>query len=897
MPLFSRLFGRSSRYNDLSVSIEEHIAERADELEEQGMPRAQAEQTARREFGNVALISERSREAWQWPLLESIVADLKFAFRRLLKSPGFFTTVLLTLAVGIGANTAVFSVINSILLKPLPYPNPDQLVAVWMRAPGAAGLLSFTEGLRLSPSMYLTYAAHNRVFQAIGVWVPGTANVTGLAQPEEVHTTYISGGVLETLNVPPVAGRWMTAAEQAPHTHQVVMLSYGYWQRRFGGDPLVIGRNIDVDSQSREIVGVMPRGFEVVNQNFDLLIPLQFDPTHQTLAGFGFNGIARLKPGVTIAEADSDIVRMLQIWMNTWTNGYGDDPHFYEKVWKVAPAIRPMKQDVIGNIASVLWLVMGTIGLVMLIACINIANLLLVRAEGRHQELAVRTALGASRTRIAREVLVECVLLALMGGAIGVVFAEAGLRLLADIGPANLPRLNEISLDARSIAFTLALSLFSALLFGAIAAIKSMRPSASLSMASSNRTAGTSRERQRGRSILVIAQVAMAMVLLISAVLMIRTLAALHAVDPGFTDAGHLETLRISIPDQLIPAPQMATRVENDIADKLAAIPGVSSVGFARSVPMDEIDPDWNEITIEHKDEKTVGLPMRLFNYVSPGYFQSAGTRLVAGRDFTWTDLYGLRPTGIVSENLARESWGSATAAIGKRFRILPTQPWTEVIGVAADVRENGVDEAAPATVYWPAEMTNPFVPGQIQSIRTVTFVIRTPQAGNEALLAEIQRAVWQVNANLPVASIETLGDIYNRSMARTSFTLVMLSIAASMALALGILGIYGVISYSVSQRTREIGIRLALGAQKRELRWMFIRSALVLTCIGAVIGLAGAASLARLIKALLFGVSPLDPLTFAAVPIILCAAAALAAYLPARRAASVDPMQALRAD
>jgi hypothetical protein len=281
------------------------------------MSRAQAEQTARREFGNVALIEQRSREQWQWQRLESFLADLKFTLRRLRKSPGFAITLLLTLAIGIGANTAVFTVLDGILLKPLPYPQPEQLVAVWLHAPGAAGLANFAEGLRLSPSMYLTFAEHNRTLQSIGVWVSGTANVTGIAQPEEVHTTSISDGVLQTLNVPPTAGRWILTADQVPRSHPVVMLSYGYWQRRFGGDPSVIGRNIQVDSQTREIVGVMPRGFEVVNQDFDLLIPLAFDPRHQILAGFGFNGIARLRPGATIGEADADIARMLNIWMDS----------------------------------------------------------------------------------------------------------------------------------------------------------------------------------------------------------------------------------------------------------------------------------------------------------------------------------------------------------------------------------------------------------------------------------------------------------------------------------------------------------------------------------------------------------------------------------------------------
>ena len=896
MAWFERIFRRDHLYGELDEEMREHIEEKTEQLMRlENLSRDEARQAALRAFGNPTLAATQSQEVWQWSGIESFLMDLKLGFRRLRKLPGFAATVLLTLAIGIGANTAVFTVLDSILLKPLPYPQPEQLVAVWLHAPGAAGLANFAEGLRLSPSMYLTFAEHNRTFQSIGVWISGTANVTGIAKPEEVPTTYISDGVLQSLNVPPAAGRWILTAEQAPRSHEVVMLSYGYWQRRFGGDPSVVGRNIEVDSQTREIVGVMPRGFEVVDQKFDLLIPLALDPRHQILAGFRFNGIARLRPGMTVGEADADIARMLDIWMDSWTNGDGGDPHFY-KTWRISGAIRPMKQEIIGTVGSVLWVVMSTIGVVMLIACTNVANLLLVRVEGRQQELAIRAALGAGRARIAREVLSESVLLALLGGAAGIGIAEAGLRLLSAIGPANLPRLDEISLDGRSIAFTFGLSLVSALLFGTMAAIKSMRPAASLAHASA-RTASTSRERQRGRNLLVIAQVAMAMVLLISAVLMIRTLAALREVDPGFADAKHVQTLRIAIPQQLIPDAQTTMRLENSIANKLAAIPGVDSAGFARNVPMDGIEPAWNNIFIEGKDEQAGSAPMRLFNYVSPGYFHSAGTRLVAGRDYTWDDIYGLRPVGIVSENLARESWGSAQAAIGKHFRIMPNQPWVEVVGVAQNVRQNGVSEEAPAIVYWPVMVKLPWANNSIDTEREVTFVVHSDRAGTESLRSEIERTVWQVNGSLPVASMQTLGEIYSRSMARTSFTLVMLGIAAAMALALGVIGIYGVISYAVSQRRREIGIRLALGAPKRDLRWMFVRSALALTGIGVVIGLGLAAAVARLLKSLLYGVSPLDPVSFLAVPVILAAAAALASYLPASRAAGIDPADTLRAE
>ncbi len=897
MQWFAQFFSRRRRYEDISISIQEHIEERTEELMVDGIARKQAEQTARREFGNVTLLEERSREVWQWPAFDSILADLKFAFRRLRKSAGFAATVLLTLAIGIGANTTVFSVVNGVLLKPLPYPDSERLVSLWLNAPGAGGLANFSNGLQLSASMYFTFREHNRTFQSMGIWTPSNASVTGVAEPEQVRTEMISDGVLQTLDVPPAVGRWLAQADQDPHGGKTAMLSYGYWQRRFGGDRNVIGRVIQVDAQSREIVGVMPRGFRMVDRDFDLLIPLALDRTNQKLAGFGYSGIARLKPGIQLAQADADIARLIPVWMDSWSNGPGTNPHYYE-IWRITPGFRSLKQLVIGNISSVLWVVMATVGLVMLIVCTNVANLLLVRAESRHQELSIRAALGASRMRIVRELLIESVSLGIFGGVIAVGVAFASLRLLLAIGPADLPRLSEISLDASSLGFTLALSVFSGLLFGSISALRYARTQSSATMGSATRTASAGRARQRSRSVLVMAQVSMALILLVSAVLMIRTFAALRNVEPGFADPQHVQTMHIWIPDLLISDPQTVTHIQNNISDKLAAIPGVTSVGFAGAVPMENTDPNWDEIRVEGKIYEGGEPPLRLFNFVSPAYFNAMGTRLVAGRDFTWTDLYDLRPRVIVSENFARESWGSASAAVGKRLRQFSNSPWQEVIGVVEDVRVHGVDEKAPAIVYWPAMLNNPYTPKPtIDAPRFVTFAIRSDRAGTENFLKQVQRAVWSVNASLPLASVNTMQEIYSQSLARTSFTLVMLAIAGAMALALSLIGIYGVISYAVSQRTREIGIRLALGAQKGALRWMFVRSALALTGVGVVIGLGAAAALMRLMKTLLFGISPLDPLTFLAVPLILATAAALASYLPARRAAGVDPVEALRAE
>ncbi|HTC89607.1 MAG TPA: ABC transporter permease, partial [Bryobacteraceae bacterium] len=762
---------------------------------------------------------------------------------------------------------------------------------------GAAGLASFSDGLRLSPSMYFTYAEHNRTFQSLGVWVTGTANVTGLADPEQVRTVAVSDGVLEALDVPPAVGRWLSAADQIPRSRETVMLSYGYWQRRFGGDRSVVGRTITVDSRPRQIVGVMPRAFRLVNAEFDLIVPVTFDRGKLILAGFGFQGIGRLKPRVTIAQANADLARLLPVWMTTWSNGPGTNGKIYE-TWRITPALRALKQEVVHNVSDVLWVVMGTIALVMLIACANVTNLMLVRAEARQQELAIRAAIGAGWGRIVRGLLVESVMLGLGGGALGIGVAVAGLRLLAAIGPANLPRISEISLDATALGFTLGLSLLSGLLFGLIPAMKYAAPRISATLGSAGRTSSVSRTRHRTRHMLAVVQVALALVLLISAGLMIRTFQTLRTIEPGFADPAHLQTVRISIPESLIAKPEQVIRIQNDIQDKLAAIAGVTSVGFANDMPMEGFGSMWDSIFVEDKTYPATEIPpLRYYKYVSPQFFHSAGTRIVAGRDLTWTEVYSLRPVVILSDNLARELWGSPSAAVGKRIREFSWLPWREVVGVAEDVRENGVDQKSPEIVYWPSLGTNIFGPSPLNAIRSVTFVVRSDRAGTESFLNQVRQAVWSVNASLPVASVRTMQEIYGESLARASFTLVMLAIAGAMALVLGVIGLYGVISYAVSQRRREIGIRLALGAEPNELRKMFVLQGLTLAGVGVILGLAAASTLMRLMKSLLFGISPFDPLTYAAVPVVLVAAAMLASYLPARRASAVDPVEALRAE
>jgi predicted permease len=895
MNWLKQLFSRRRIYNDLSDEMQQHIDEKIEDLVAEGMSKKVATAVARREFGNLRLLEEDSRDVWRWLSIENFFADVRYGLRMLRHNSVFTTVGLLTIAIGIGANAAVFTVVNSVLLKPLHYPKAEELVSLHQVAPGAAGLADFENGLLLSPSMYFTYAENNRTFQSLGVWDTGTASVTGLAEPEQVRVVDLSDGVLQALDVAPEVGRWFSAADQVPNGPARAMLSYGYWQSRFGGDRSAIGRNIQVDSRPLEIIGVMPQGFRFVDTDFDLIRPFQFDRGKLILAGFGFHGIARLKPGVTIAQANADLTRMLPIWMDSFTNGKGSNPHIYE-TWKITPMIRPLKQEVVGNVSEALWVVMGTIGLVMLIACANVTNLLLVRVESRQQELAVRAALGAGRPRIISGLLVESVMLGMLGGIVGLGLAYAGVRFLAAIGPANLPRLSEISVDARTLGFAFLISVLSGLLFGLVPALKYAGPRASLELRSAGRTISVSRERHRARNLMVVGQVAMALVLLVSAGLMIRTFEALRAVDPGFTDARHLQVTRISFPGLLIPETDRVTRTQSQILDKLSAIPGVKSVGFGGEMPMEGFDSGWDTIFIEGKTyPKGVLPPLHFYKPVSPGFFTAAGTRLIAGRELTWDDVYGLRPVVMVSENLAREAWGTPANAIGKRLTEDPGLPWREVIGVIQDVHEKGVQEKATEIVYWPPMVENLYGTGPAQPIRDVTFVVRSDRAGTESFLNEIRQAVWSVNSNLPLASVHTMQEVYDKSLARTSFTLVMLGIASAMALALGIIGIYGVISYTVSQRRREIGIRLALGAQGTAVMSMVLKQGASLALTGVCIGLLAAFGLARLMASLLFGVTAHDPLTFVAVAAVLLVVALFACYFPARRAMKVDPMVALR--
>jgi predicted permease len=818
-------------------------------------------------------------------------SEFRQVMRRLGRAPMFTVITLITLAAGIGANTVVFSVLNGILLKPLPYPDPDRLIGVWMTAPGVN-----IENLNMSPSSYFIFREQSRSFVDIGLYNGDSLSVTGVAEPDQVDAMDVTDGTLPLLGAKPVLGRLFSREDDLAGSPETVILSYGYWKRKFGGSPSVLGRTLIADGKSRQIIGVLAQNFTVMDDHdAEMYIPFQFERVKSTLGNFSYQGIARLKPGVTLAQASADVARMLPIINSSFPPPSGFTVQMFEQV-HIGPNLRPLKQDVVGDIGKVLWVLMGSIGLVLLIACANVANLLLVRVEGRRHELSIRAALGAGRTQIMRDLLFESVVLALMGSVLGLGLAYLSLRGLVAMAPTGLPRLDEIGIDLRVLLFTLGISLLASLLIASVPIFKYAGKRLNASLREGGRSLSASREQHRARSVLVVVQMALALVLLICSGLMIRTFRALTNVNPGFTRAAELETFRISIPDTQVKEPEAVVRMQQAIADKIAAIPGVSSVGITTTIPMDGSNSS-DPIFVEDRAYAEGELPpVRKFKYVSPGFAQTMGIPLVAGRDITWAETYQKLPEVVISENLAREYWKEPAKALGKRIRVRNNEEWREIVGVVGDVYDNGVDDKPPTSAYWPLFMSN-FEGSDPNVRRTVAYAIRSKRAGSENFLNDVRQAVWSVNSSLPVFATHTEEYFYTQSMARTSFTLVMLGVAGGMALLLGVVGIYGVIAYSVSQRTREIGIRMALGAQQTNLTGMFVRHGLILAGIGVLCGIVAAIPLMRLMSSLLFQVKPVDPLTYLAVSAGLVLTAFLASYLPSRRAASVNPVEALRAE
>jgi predicted permease len=822
-----------------------------------------------------------------------IISQLRQALRRLGRAPMFTAITLLTLAIGVGANTVIFSVIEGVLLKPLPYPHSDQLIGVWHTAPGIN-----IKDLNMCPSIYFIDREQSTTLQDIGVYDGDAVNVTGTGQPEHLRGLDVTDGTLPLLGVTPALGRLFTRKDDTAGSPETILISYAYWQQKFGGASSVIGTSINVDGRTRQIIGVLPRDFHFLdNPDAAIVMPFQWDRGKIKLGNFSQRALARLKPGVTMQQASADMARLLPITLRSFPAPEGFSAAIFEKA-RIAPNLRPLKKDVVGDVDKVLWVLMGSIAMVLLVACANVANLLLVRVEGRRQELAIRAALGAPWKRIAGELLLESLVIGLSGSLIGLGLAYAALKALVAAAPTGLPRIHEIGIDSQVLLFTLGLALFTSLLIGAIPVFKYAGVKATTGLREGGRALSQSRERHRARKALVIVQVALALVLLICSGLMIRTFQALMHVDAGFTSPDSLQTFRFYVPESQIPdtQPERVVHQQQEIADKLAALPGVSSVSFSNAVPLDGYDTNDILYAQDHVLGEGEIPPIRRFKFISPGYLATLGTHLLTGRDISWDDTYNNHPVALISENFAKEYWHSPQGAIGKMIRVASTDPWREVIGVVQDVHEDGVDQPAQSTVYWPVLMNN-FEGQKTQLRRGVAFSIRTSRAGSQALMNEVQQQVWSVNSAVPLADPTTLGELYTKSMARTSFTLVLLCVAGAMALLLGVIGIYGVIAYTVSQRTREIGIRMALGAQRNQLTSLFVRQGLLLTAIGAACGLVVAFVTMRLMSAILFNVSPVDPLTYIVITAGLIATAYLACYVPSRRAATINPVNALRSE
>jgi predicted permease len=836
--------------------------------------------------------------------LLSIASELRRTFRNLLRHPAFTLAAVLTLALGIGATTAIFSVVYGVLIKPLPYPDAHELVSIRHRAPGSP-----VAEQGFSESQYVTYREANRAFEHVGFWTDGGRTLTGLGDPEQVRVLTATHGVLQALAVQPTLGRWFGDAEHSPGAGAPasVIVSHAFWQRRFGGDESVLGRALALDGRSYQIIGIMPQGFKFLDlkPQPDVIDAMRIDATQMlrcaecapspiALGFLNYTGLARLKDGVTLAEASADVTRMLPIWLDAWPAS----PDRREAIgnWRLAPALTPLKDFVVGGVAEMLWLLMATVGAVLLIACANIANLLLVRADARRHELTIRAALGAGRRRIAGEILRESLVLGALGGLAGLALAYTGLELLRAFAPANLPRVEDIAVGPPVLAFAAAAALVSSLAFGAIPAVKhAFGSDVPLGAGTRGASASASRDRNRTRSGLTAVQVALALVLLVGAGLMIRTFQALMTIDPGFTDPEQVQVARIFIPPWAIPEHERAWRIQREILERIAALPGVTAVGIgdagvggrgsSRSGP-------GAAIAVEDRPDLPDAAPAtRNFQMISPGYLQALSTRLVVGRDVTWADVDGARPVILVSENFARALWAEPQAALGKRLRWDwrgdGAGDWREIVGVTQDVYAS-LFERPPTNVYSPIATSD---------LRGIGYVIRTDRAGTESFVNEVRQAVSASHPAVTVSQMRTMQEVYADALAPTSFMLVLLAISGVMALFLSVVGIYGVISYIVSERTREIGIRLALGAQARYVQRMFVLQGLTVATIGGAIGLAAAVASSRWLASFLFEVRPLDLPTYLAVLGVLILAVTLAAYLPARRAALLDPVATLRAE
>jgi predicted permease len=804
--------------------------------------------------------------------MDSILRDLRFSVRSLLKRPGLTIIAIATLAIGIGANSAIFSVINALLLKPLPFPDPERIVAVWDKMPSRG-----VERNEVTIADYLDWVAQNKTFEQLGIYRWWSTNLTGGGSPERVQGFQVTANFLDIVGVKPIMGRGFTADENQPGKETVALLTYSLWQRRFGADPNIVNKTISTNGITRTVIGVMPPGFNYP-KGAEIYAPLAVMPELARNRGFHtYLGIGRLKPGVSITSAQAELDTIASVL----------EKQYPETNAGRGVVVYPILQDTVRMYSTALWVMMGAVGFVLLIGCANVANLMLARASARQREIALRSALGASRFRIVRQLLTESVLLGLAGGALGVLVAYWGVDLIRTASPGEAARFapgwSNLGINLPVLGFTLLLSVLSGVVFGLAPAWQLSKPDLNGALKEGTRQATSSSHRLRG--LLVVAEVALSLMLLVSAGLLIRSFLELVKTNAGF-DSENLITMNLVLPGAKYKERPQRAAFFADLVQRVQQIPGVASAAVVNHLPLGGSNSS-NSFLVEGVPEPPPGQEFDgRYRVVSPNYFQTMGISLLKGRNLDEHDQPGAQPVVIVNETMAKKYWPNGDA-IGQRMRFTgPPQenPWMQVVGIVQDVKH---EMNLPITSDY-------FVPHAQDPWQSMVLVAKT-KVEPAAMAAPIREQVWSIDKDQPVFDVKTMREVRAISLALHSFSSVTLSIFAGVALLLSAIGIYGVMFYAVTQRTQEIGIRMALGARAFDVLKLIIKNGMSLALIGVVAGLAGAYGITRMLSSLLFGVSPTDFLTFGLVTFGLLMVALLACYIPARRATKVDPLVALR--
>ena len=812
---------------------------------------------------------------------------LRLLWRRAAAHPGFTLVALATLAVGIGANVAIFTVVNAVLLRPLPIPDSERLVMLRHAAPGLAQL----DELPMSDALYFLYAEESRTLDGVAVYRDLQASFTGPDNPQRVQAARVTASFFDVMGTPPRIGRAFTAEDDRPGAAPVAVLADGLWRSRFGADPDVVGSVVDIDGASVEVVGVMPPGFSFSRPDAELWQPMGLDRDNTQLGAFGINGVARIADGSTLEQAQAELGAMLSNLADVFPD---DGASAVLANAGFRPLVDRAREVVVGDIEATLWILLGAVGFLLLIACANVANLFLVRSEARHGEVAMRAALGEGRGQLVGSVLLESLVLGVAGGLASLPLAALAVRLLVRLGPRGLPRLDEISIDATVLLYGLAASVAAGLLFGVLPAWRASAVAAAGRMAPGARGATAGRERQLARRGLVVVQIALALTLLVGSGLAVRSFQKLAAVDPGF-DPTDVLTFGLALPLSDYDPPESRLAFHRQVVDGLRALPGVAGAAAASTVPLGgEVSGSGHTLEGRPLADGEVP-PVFMWKRVSPAYFDTMRTELVEGRVFDALDGERDAPVVIVSRAVARAQW-PGESALGKGMRLggPPAgegQEWSRVVGVVDDVHEVALHEDPPAMVYYPI----PGVTAGVAVPPVMRYVVRAPNAA--ALAGAARETVRGLDRTLPIAEIETLETLVGRARGERAFVMVLLVIAAALALLLGSVGLYGVVAYMVAQRRREIAIRVAVGAQVADVRRLVLVEAGWMALAGVAVGVASAVALTRRLQALLFETGPLDPVVFGAVSALLAAICLLASWLPARRAARIDPMTVLRAE